>query len=597
MKKRNMRSFIIVMVTLITGILIGWLLFGSSSNSSEATHSHETENTDQIWTCSMHPQIRKTEAGNCPICGMDLIPLSSDEGNNENPEAIKMSPTAMQLANVQTAVVQSGKAVKKLTLTGKVTPDERAVYSQTSHISGRIEQLNVNFTGEMVRKGQVIATLYSPDLVTAQEELLIAYQNKDIQPELLKAAKEKLKNWKLTEEQVNQLIDSKKTMDQFPVLSDLNGVVTKIITNRGDYIKQGGTFYEVADLSKLWVLLDVHESDLAWVKKGDVVTFKVKAFPTKSFTGKISFIDPIIDPKTRVAQARIEINNSKQKFKPEMLVTAAIESDLQANDNSIIVPKSSVMWTGERSVVYVKTSAANGLHFSMREVGLGASLGDSYIIQSGLSEGEEIAVNGTFSIDAAAQLAGKPSMMNPEGGQMNMGHNHGGEPMNADANTKETSMKMKAEKVAIDEKAKKALAPIFQDYFKLKDALTEDDLTTAKSKVKSLQQSLEQVNMTLFKGDAHQIWMDYSMELRMNLEQARKAEDIDQIRESFISISKAIIGLNESFEPLKYKVYVQHCPMANNNKGADWISKEEEIRNPYFGSSMLNCGELKSAMK
>ena len=597
MKKRNMRSFIIVLTTLIAGILIGWLLFGSSSNSSEVSHPHETENTDQIWTCSMHPQIRKTEAGNCPICGMDLIPLSSDEGSDENPEAIRMSPTAMQLANVQTAIVQSGEAVKKLTLTGKVTPDERAVFSQTSHISGRIERLNVNYTGEMVRKGQVIATLYSPDLVTAQEELLIAYQNKDIQPELLKAAKEKLKNWKLTEEQVNQLIESGKPMDQFPVLSDLSGVVTTIITNRGDYIKQGGTFYEVADLSKLWVLLDVHESDLAWVKKGDQVTFKVKAFPTESFTGTISFIDPIIDSKTRVAQARIEINNSKQKFKPEMLVTATIDSDLQANENSIVVPKSAVMWTGERSVVYVKTSAANGLHFTMREVELGASLGDSYIIQSGLREGEEIAVNGTFSIDAAAQLAGKPSMMNPEGGQMNMGHNHGGEPMNTDANIKETSMKMKDEKVEIDEKAKKALTPLFKNYFEFKDALTEDDLTTAKGKVKSLQKSFEQVNMKLFKGDAHQVWMDYSMELGKSLEQANKAEDIDQMRESFIPVSKGIIGLNETFEPMNFKVYVQHCPMANNNKGADWLSKEEEIKNPYFGSSMLDCGELKSTMK
>lgn len=583
-------------IVLLVGLLFGWLLFGGTNKNEAVAHEHSTESEDQIWTCSMHPQIRKTEAGNCPICGMNLIPLSSDESSDENPEAIRMSPTAMQLANVQTAIVQSGEAVKKLTLTGKVTPDERAVFSQTAHISGRIEQLNVNYTGEMVRKGQVIATLYSPDLVTAQEELLIAYQNKDIQPELLKAAKEKLKNWKLTNEQVNQLIESGKTMDQFPVLSDLNGVVTKIITNRGDYIKQGGTFYEVADLSKLWVLLDVHESDLAWVKKGDVVTFKVKAFPTESFTGKISFIDPIIDPKTRVAQARIEINNSKQKFKPEMLVTAAIESDLQANENSIIVPKSAVMWTGERSVVYVKTSAANGLHFAMREVELGASLGDSYIIQSGLNEGAEIAVNGTFSIDAAAQLAGKPSMMNPKGGQMNMGHNHGGN-TKMDATQKETSMKMKDGKMEIDEKAKKALAPIFEDYFELKDALTEDDLTTANGKVKNLQQSLEQVNMKLFKEDAHQVWMNYSMELGKNLERANETEDIDQLRESFIPISKIIIGLNESFEPLDYKVYVQHCPMANNNKGADWLSKEKEIKNPYFGSSMLDCGELKSTMK
>ncbi len=596
MRVSKRRMIITATLTLIVGILMGWLLFGNSSSSGEVSHSHETENTGQIWTCSMHPQIRKIEAGNCPICGMDLIPLASVEDSEANPNAIKMSPTAMQLANVQTAIVQLGSATKELNLTGKISADERNVYTQTAHIAGRVERLDVNFEGEKVQRGQVIGSLYSPELVTAQEELFIAVQNQESQPQLLAAAKNKLKNWKLTDEQIEQLILSGKTTDEFSVLADYSGVVLDLNVEKGDYLKEGQAFYEVADLSKLWVLLDVHESDLAWVKKGDQVEFKVKAFPSESFTGTINFIDPIIDSKTRVAQARIEINNSKQKFKPEMLVTAAIESDLQANENSIVVPKSAVMWTGERSVVYVKSSAANGLHFTMREVELGASLGDSYIIQSGLSEGEEIAVNGTFSIDAAAQLAGKPSMMNPEGGQMNMGHNHGGN-KKMDATPKETSMQMNKEKIKIDEKAKKILTSLFENYFELKDALTEDDLTTAKSKVNSLQKSFEQVNMALFTGDAHLVWMDYSKKLDKNLEKANKAEDIDQIRESFIPISIAVIGLNEKFEPIGYKVYVQHCPMANNNKGADWLSKEEEIKNPYFGSSMLDCGELKSTMK
>lgn len=421
---------------------------------------------------------------------------------------------------------------------------------------------------------------------------MIAYQNRESQPELLKASKEKLKNLKLTDKQINEFIKSGIAIDQFSVLSDLNGVVTEIMANRGDYIKQGAPFYEVADLTKLWVLLDIHESDLAWISKGDQVGFKIKAFANETFTGKINFIDPIINPKTRVAKARIEIDNSNLKLKPEMLVTATIESDLQLNKNTIVVPKSAVMWTGERSVVYVKQTANSGLHFTMREVELGASLGDTYIVRSGLTEGEEIAVNGTFSIDAAAQLAGKPSMMNPEGGQMNMGHNHGGN-KKMDATPKETSMKMNKEKIKIDEKAKKILTSLFKNYFELKDALTEDDLTTAKSKVNSLQKSFEQVNMALFTGDAHLVWMDYSKKLGKNLEKANKAEDINQIRESFIPISKAVIGLNETFEPIGYKVYVQHCPMANNNNGADWLSKEKEIKNPYFGSSMLSCGELK----
>ncbi len=593
MKKLIRNKWLSIVLTLILGGLIGWLI--KPSNQTIIPSDNQTiKPSDHLnWTCSMHPQIRKTESGDCPICGMDLIPLSLDESVDENPEAIRMSPTAMQLANVQTAMVQSGDAIKVLKLTGKITPDERAVYSQTSHISGRIEQLNINYTGETVRKGEVIATLYSPELVTAQEELLIAVLNKETQPELLRAAKEKLRNWKLTEDQINQLIKTAKPMDDFPVLSDLNGVVITKVANRGDYIKEGGSFFEVANLSNLWVLLDVHESDLAWVKIGDQVKFKVKAFPTESFMGIISFIDPIINPKTRVAQARIEIDNSKQRFKPEMLVTASIESELQTDENAIVVPKSAVMWTGERSVVYVKTSAVNGLHFAMRGVELGASLGDTYIINSGLIEGEEIAVNGTFSIDAAAQLAGKPSMMNPEGGQMNMGHNHGGMKMDEIPKEQENQMKMSSEKIENNEKVKKALVPFFESYFELKSHLIADDFQAAYESAKASNELLNQIDMDAFTGAGHQEWMNYSKELKSSFLEANEANEIEQLRRAFIPISNTMIQLNKAFRPLKDTVYIQHCPMANKNNGADWLSKEKEIKNPYFGSSMLNCGELK----
>lgn len=576
-----------LLTVLLVGLLFGWLLFSDSKQNEAEVHNHDSELVDEIWTCSMHPQIRKNEPGDCPICGMELIPLSTDIGNEENPDAIRMSPTAMQLANVQTAIVSKGSAIKQIRLTGKITPDERAVFSQTAHVSGRIEQLKINFTGETVNKGQVIATIYSPELVTAQEELLIAFQNRESQPELLKASKEKLKNLKLSDKQINEFIKSGIAIDQFSVLSDLNGVVTEIMANRGDYIKQGAPFYEVADLTKLWVLLDIHESDLAWISKGDQVSFKIKAFANETFTGKINFIDPIINPKTRVAKARIDIDNSNLKLKPEMLVTATIESDLQLNKNTIVVPKTAVMWTGERSVVYVKTPSENGMHFQMREVDLGVSLGETYVIRNGLVEGEEIAVNGTFSIDAAAQLAGKRSMMNPEGGKMNTGHNHG---QDVGSMIMDDSKEMESQQIVLNTPAKTALIPIYESYFKLKNALTEDDLTTANQATIDLKKSLKMVDMKLFKDEAHQVWMDFNQELKSELNEAK---DIEQIRNSFINVSQTMIGMNGTFQPMNYPIYIQHCPMANNNKGADWLSKEKEVKNPYFGSSMLSCGEVK----
>lgn len=578
-------------ITLIVGILLGWLIFGGSSASKEEAHNHESEIIDQVWTCSMHPQIRKDEAGNCPICGMDLIPLASEEDSEAHPDAIKMSPTAMQLANVQTAVVQLGSATKKLNLTGKISADERKVYTQTAHIAGRVEQLDVNFEGEMVSKGQVIGSLYSPELVTAQEELFIAVQNQESQPQLLTAAKNKLKNWKLTDKQIDQLIQSGKTKEEFYVLADYSGVVLDLKVEEGDYLKEGQAFYEVADLSELWVLLDVHESDLSWINLGDKLEFSVKAFPNQKFSGKVSFIDPIIDPNTRVAKARIEVDNAKGLLKPEMLVSASVKSQLNSDSKEIVVPKSAVMWTGERSVVYVKQTANRGLHFTMREVELGASLGDTYIVRSGLTEGEEIAVNGTFSIDAAAQLAGKPSMMNPEGGAVNTGHNHGGMSGMEEANS--TTAKPAAV-ITISSEAKKRLQTLFKSYFKLKDELVADDFESATQTVEKFQEHLNAIEMKLFTGAAHNPWMKVATALKAGNANATIAEDIEQLRTAFIDISMAVLELNQRFQPMDYPTYVQHCPMANNNKGADWLSKEKEIRNPYFGSSMLSCGELKS---
>lgn len=578
-------------VVLVVGFVFGWLIFGGSSASKDEAHNHENEIVDQVWTCSMHPQIRKSEPGDCPICGMNLIPLASEEDSEALPDAIKMSPTAMQLANVQTAVVQLGSATKKLNLTGKISADERNVYTQTAHIAGRVERLNVNFEGEKVQEGQVIGTLYSPELVTAQEELFIAIQNQESQPQLLAAAKNKLKNWKLTNKQIDQLIQSGKTTNEFSVLADYSGVVLDLKVEKGDYLKEGQVFYEVADLSELWVLLDVHESDLSWINLGDRIDFSVKAFPNQKFSAKVSFIDPIIDPNTRVAKARIEVDNAKGLLKPEMLVSATVKSQLSSDSKEIIVPKSAVMWTGERSVVYVKQTANKGLHFTLREVELGASLGDTYIIKSGLTEGEEIAVNGTFSIDAAAQLAGKPSMMNPEGGTVNTGHNHGGMSGVEEA----TSTAAKTTSVhTISSEAKKKLQLLFKSYFKLKDELVADDFESAALTVTEFQENLDVIEMKLFTGEAHNPWMKNATALKKANAKANLAEDIEELRTAFIDISMAVIELNETFQPLDYRVYVQYCPMANKNNGAYWLSKEKQIINPYFGSEMLNCGELKS---
>jgi len=439
--KVNVKQVMIYPVILLSGGIIGYLINTSDQTISSSDHQHIELATDQTWTCSMHPQIRQPEPGQCPIGGMDLV-LTDPDDSGDNLLGLRMSPTAMQLANVRTSIIALRKPMKEVRLIGKVQADERSIFSQTSHISGRIEKLLVNYTGGYISKGQIIAFVYSPELVTAQEELFVAQKMSATQPELFKAARDKLKNWKLTDKQIDGILQSGSPAEEFPILSDMNGVVMTKRVNLGDHINQGSSLFEVANLSNIWILFDVYESDIAWVKKGDEVEFSIQSLPGEKFKGKISFIDPVINPKTRVAKARIALKNPGHQLKPEMFASGILKSPLKKSELSIIVPKSAIMWTGRRSVVYIKRESNTGINFILREVTLGPALGDSYMITDGLEEGDEIATNGTFSIDAAAQLAGKPSMMNPEGGKQTLG-GHAGMDMGED---KSMDMELKIEK-------------------------------------------------------------------------------------------------------------------------------------------------------
>jgi membrane fusion protein, copper/silver efflux system len=406
------QKVVFISISLLIGLFLGWMLFHSTAKDDQKlTQTADTVNST-IWTCSMHPEIKMDQPGKCPLCRMDLIPLVSSSTTASDPSEIHLTREAAQLANVLTSVVTRQKPVKEIRLYGKIQADERLLQSQVAHIPGRIDQLTLNFTGESVIKGQVLAVIYSPELVTAQQELLETIKTKQLQPELYEASKEKLRQRKLTEDQIAKIENSGTLVNDYEVVSNTSGTVIDRLVNDGDYVTQGTVLFRIADLSKVWVMFDAYESDLQFLRKGERVAFSLQAFPGASFSGSIVFIDPVIDPVTRVARVRVETDNQSGKLKPEMFASGIITTTMDQYKNDIVIPKSSVMWTGKRSVVYVKQSGTDEPVFKMREIGLGPMLGESYIVTDGLSEGEEIVTNGTFSVDAASQLEGKPSMMN-----------------------------------------------------------------------------------------------------------------------------------------------------------------------------------------
>ncbi len=567
---------------LIVGLFLGWLFF--SSSGGDAAKGNKTEKKEaEVWTCSMHPQIKVDKFGKCPLCGMDLIPLStSGSGSGIDPDEIHFTKEAAMLSNVMTTIVSKDKASKEVRLYGKVQADERLIQSQVSHVSGRIEKLYINFTGETVKRGQLLALIYSPDLITAQQELLETIKTKHLYPEFYEAAKEKLMQWKLSASQIAAIESSKKIKTNIEVYATSSGIVTAKNVTVGDYISQGTVLYEVSDLSRIWVLFDAFESDLHFLKKGNKIDFTVEAIPNSKYSGTISFIDPVMDPINRVAKVRVELTNTDSKLKPEMFVTGSVKANLDQYQNKLVIPKTAVLWTGKRSIVYVKKPGDDFI-FKLREIEIGPLLGNSYVVEKGIDEGEEIVTNGAFSVDAAAQLEGKPSMMNLEGGITAVGHQHGGE----------TPVVKSNKKVSINTEVKSSLENLINIYISLQTALANDDFSASKKQAKALNAAFKTIKMNQFMGDAHDSWMPYHDYFTTSLEILEKANNIDQLRKSFLNLSSTYISLIETFGPFSKKLYVVHCPMANNNKGGDWLSDKKEVKNPYFGASMLKCGSVK----
>ena len=610
------RNYLIAAGILIVGILIGNLFSGGDSETTHKDGEHEyvQDPETQLWTCSMHPQIKMEKPGNCPICGMELIPLEESSSSSESiaSNEIVMTEEAIQLANIQTTVVKESNAAKEIRLLGRVKPDERRLFSQVSHIPGRIERLYVNFTGEKVYAGQKIVRIYSPELISAQKELFETTKSKDVYPQLYTASRNKLKLWKLSDKQIDAIEKSGDVQEQIDILSDHSGYVMKRNVELGDYIMEGQTLFEIANLSTVWVMFEAYESDIAWIDINDKVTFTIQALPGKTFAGKVTYVDPFVSSSTRVAKVRVEVKNPNNKLLPEMYANGLIEAEMSNVDDAIIIPKSSVLWTGKRAVVYVKVPHEKTISFVYKEIELGADMGDYYIVESGLEAGEVVATNGVFRIDASAQLVGQKSMMNPEGGVVMTGHNHGGMDIGGEKETEgemrsnesmdhsempnDTDHSRMEKRLEVSETFKEQLEKVFGNYLDIKDALVKDDANTTKKHADELLVSLKKVDMKLLSDhEAHNHWMTISNEIKSSSEAIGKTSNIEKQRGHFKHLS-AHLSKGVRLFGVNKEVFEQFCPMADNNQGAYWLSLEETIKNPYMGSKMLTCGTTESTI-
>ncbi|PQJ30923.1 efflux transporter periplasmic adaptor subunit [Nonlabens arenilitoris] len=578
------KNILYIALALIVGLLGGWLIFGSSGSDAKAnkgvsemsdTHDHSGESPNQMWTCSMHPQIMQPEPGDCPICGMDLIPAESGADGLAMNE-IKMTENAMALANIQTTIVGNGTISEDdgmITLSGKIATNEENNAIQASYFDGRIERLNVNYEGQKVNRGQLLATIYAPNLVAAQQELLTTASLKESQPELYKAVRNKLKLWKLSEAQINAIETSGKVRDNFPIYATVSGTVSEVMAREGDYVKQGQPILKVSNLNSVWAEFDAYENQISDLKVGQKIKVVTNAYADKEFDATVSFIDPILNNATRTVTVRATLKNTDDLFKPGMFVTGKLKGEMMMTNEIITVPASAVMWTGERSLVYIKTNP-NEPVFEMREVTIGNRNGENYAVIEGLQTGDEIVTNGTFTVDATAQLQGKKSMMNQGKEQA-------------------SEMPMSQMKMEFTENFQKQFKKALKPYLQMKDALVASDANQVSAFAKATSVSLKSVDIKSL-GSMEQSHIKKSIEM---LDAIATNDDLENKRDHFVILNENMVPIAMSINGTDEMLYVQKCPMANNNKGAVWLSAEKDIRNPYYGDAMLTCGSVIEEIK
>jgi len=471
MKKFWIKRVLLGLLGIAAGTWIIGLVTGGKSPETVATDS-----SGQIWTCSMHPQVRLPKPGKCPICSMPLILAKSNApaktAVGKAPESmLELSDHAREMASVETVPIERRKITHELRAVGKVQYNESALAIINSRVEGYIEKLYVDFTGVQVKQGDHLVEIYSPDLVVAQKELLVALDG-PANNALTESSKLKLLRWGMTQDQVDDLVQHKKISERVTLYSPISGTVTEKMAVQKGMVKAGEMLYKLANLESVWVYLDIYEYELGWVQTGQAVDINAEAYPGQAFTGRIWFINPVLTEESRTVKVLVNIANADQKLKPGMFVSTVIRVPVLATGkaaptglggqftclmhpqivlpqpgkcpncgmaltqipgggakptddelNVLALPVAAVLDSGVRKLVYVEHAKGE---FMPMEVSLGPRAGDYYPVLAGLKGGELVAVRGNFLLDSQFQIQGLPSLFYAHGQAPEGGHQHGG---------------------------------------------------------------------------------------------------------------------------------------------------------------------------
>lgn len=485
-------------------------------------------------------------------------PQETASGREAAWREIKLSPEAVQLARVQVSPVVRQEVEAEIRMVGKVDYDETRMSSITAWVPGRIERLYVNFTGTRVNKGDRMVYLYSPEVFTAQQELLQAIKSaeqlkkselkgiRSTAEATINAAQTRLRLWGLTKEQIQDIINQGRPSENITILAPISGVVLEKNTLEGQYVQTGTRIYSLADLSRVWVKLEAYESDLVWLKTGQEVSFWTETYPGKVFRGAVAFIDPFLDPKTRTAKVRLNVSNLDGTLKPEMFVRSVLRVPVVSDgpgqgEPPLVIPATAPLITGTRAVVYLSVPGQPGT-YEGREIVLGPKAGNYYVVRHGLKEGDMVVTQGNFKIDSAVQIMAKPSMMSPEGGGSGTGHQHGG---SVKAQPAEAGQPMVMETPS---SFKEALRPLMEAYRTIGHALELGDLDRIRDEFGRLGSALAKVDPAGLEEHPRMVWQELKMLLTNDSVEGSGVKTMSSARRVFQSLTGHIGRVRNTFQ-------------------------------------------------
>ncbi|MBW8014666.1 MAG: efflux RND transporter periplasmic adaptor subunit [Planctomycetes bacterium] len=639
------KIILLIIVLLVIGFKLGRV---GRSVDRHADHTDQTNGSTEtkptLWTCSMHPEVKMEKPGLCPKCSMKLIPLVIDDSSGGSLRQLVVSEEAKKLMDIEVASVERKFVDAAIRMVGKIDFDETNLAYITAWVPGRLDKLYVDYTGVHVNKGDHMVYLYSPELISAQEELLGAIEAvkdmKDtelgVMQEMSKAtvvaAREKLRLWGLKAKQIAEIEKTGKVTDHMTIYSPTGGIVIHKNAREGMYVQTGTKIYTIADLTKIWVVLDAYESDLQWLRYGQAVEFTTVSNPGETFKGTISFIDPILNEKTRTVKVRVNVANPEGKLKPGMFVKAVVHSTVAGSgkimdvsltgkwicpmhteiikddpgkcdicemplvqtetlgyvsddpatvEKPLVIPVTAALITGTRAIVYVQLPDTEKPTFEGREIVLGPRAGDYYLVRSGLKEGEHVVVKGSFKIDSSLQIMAKPSMMTPEGAGGGGMHDHG---------PKEEKKGEESGKIdnGLSALTNHQMQTVIAKAKEAAKAVKSQDISQVRTAFKQLEKALMDVDTEQLTSSMQMLWMEFQMRLGNDAIEGSEAQTLKDAEDAAKSLAENIKSFVTKFG-LAHKD--KHAASKRAKISDDFRSQLADVFESYFAMQKALAGD------